>query len=43
MKGSFRELMSRRDFLAALAAGMASTAIDRTKIEALASTMEPKS
>jgi ribulose 1,5-bisphosphate synthetase/thiazole synthase len=43
MKDLFSKSMSRRGFLAALVAGMASTAIDWTKIEALASTIEPKS
>ena len=43
MKDLFSKLMSRRSFLAALVAGVASTAIDWAKIEALASTLEPKS
>jgi hypothetical protein len=43
MKDLFSKSMSRRSFLAALVAGMASTAVDWTKMETLASTMEPKS
>ncbi len=43
MKDFFGKSVSRRSFLAAMAAGMAATTIDWSKIEALASTIEPKS
>jgi hypothetical protein len=43
MKDFFSKLMSPRGFLATLVGGIASTAVDWTKIEALASNMEPKS
>ncbi len=43
MKELFNKPLSRRSFLTAMAAGLATSTIDWTKIEALASTIEPKS
>jgi len=43
MKEFLNKSVSRRSFLTAMAAGLAATTIDWTKIEALASTIEPKS
>jgi all-trans-retinol 13,14-reductase len=43
MKDLFSKSVSRRSFLSAMAAGMAATTIDWTKIEALAVAVEPKS
>lgn len=43
MKELFDKSISRRNFLRAIAAAISATAIDWSKIEALASTVEPKS
>ena len=43
MKELFDKSLSRRNFLRTIVAGMAATAIDWPRIEALASTIEPKS
>jgi len=43
MKELIDKLLSRRNFLRIMAAGMATSTIDWTKIEALAATVEPKS